>query len=143
MQKKSPEIKRIDQIHRKLIDRATDDPFFVGWALAKYLQIQAINLADLASGLKCAPEGIDRVALCLLPDHKKVTFAADVQKIAAFGPCNCEALLHVIRTVMSVHVMQETAADSLGGFLMAARDHIEASTENSPISPKEKKDDLP
>jgi hypothetical protein len=142
MQNKSPEIRRADQIHRKLIDRATDDPFFVGWALAKYLQIQAINLADLAHRLKCTDEGIDRIALCRLPDHKTVNFAADVQKIAAFGPCNHGALLHVIRTVMSVHVIQETAANSLEGFLMAARDHIEASTDNSLISQKEKKDDL-
>ncbi|MFZ0927274.1 MAG: hypothetical protein WAN11_01660 [Syntrophobacteraceae bacterium] len=135
-------MKNADQIHRKLIDRATDDPFFVGWALAKYLHIQAINLADLAHRLKCTPEGIDRIALCRLPDNMKENFASDVQKIAAFGPCNREALLHVIRTVMSVHVMQETAGDSLEGFLMVARDHLKAGTDNSPISPKEKKDDL-
>lgn len=138
MQKRQPVVKKADRIHRKLLERAADDPFFVGWALAKYQHIQGINSLDLAHWLKCAPEVINRLALCRLPDPKKGNIVTDVQKIATFGPCDPEALLCLIRTVMSVQVMQEAVVNSSDGFLMAARDRIKSSTDHLE---EKKKDD--
>lgn len=128
MQRRSPVVKRSDRIHRKLLERAMDDPFFVGWALAGYQRVQGFGTVKLTDLLRCTPEAIDRIALCRLPDHEKGNIASDVLKIASFGPCDPEALLSLIRTTVSVHILQGAAVTSEkapGDLLMAARDRIE------------------
>lgn len=106
----------------RAVERARKDPFFVGWTLAAYEKLHALEKRQVAEQLQCAPEALDRIALCRQPRGAEPAFQAQVRRIAAYGPCNADRLVQIVREVAALVALQEATADSGGNILLAARD---------------------
>lgn len=106
---------------RRLLSRASADPFFLGSALALYKSTRGIEDDELAEWLECSPEALARVILCRLPTQEE-RLARDVQTIADFAGCNADRLIATIREVAALGALRKEGEASREGFLMAARD---------------------
>lgn len=107
---------------RRLVERARQDAFFVGRALAVYQRLHDMDDPQLAQRLECSVPDLNRLVLCRLPDDKKDGYQQDVRKIAAFAPCNPDRLVQLLREVASWEALQEDSQELAGRFLLAARD---------------------
>jgi hypothetical protein len=109
-----------------LLRRTQKDPFFVSHALAGYKSMLSIDDADLMALLRCTPEGLDRLALCRLPDDRDIRFADQVRQISTFVSCDAERLLKLLREVAAVGSLRDDREGvTATGLLMAARDRKE------------------
>jgi hypothetical protein len=107
---------------RRLVDRARQDSFFVGRALAVYQRLHEMDDQQLAHWLKCSGPDLARLSLCRLPDDKKNEFRQEVRKIAAFAACDPDRLVEVLRGASAWEALQEGGEELVAGFLLAARD---------------------
>jgi hypothetical protein len=107
---------------RCLVDRARQDAFFVGRALAIYQRLHDMDDPQLAQRLECSVPDLNRLTLCRLPDDKKDSFPQDVRKIAAFAACDPDRLVQLLREVASWDALQGDSQARANGFLLAARD---------------------
>jgi hypothetical protein len=107
---------------QRLVERTRQDAFFVGRALAVYQKLHDMDDPQLAQRLKCSLSDLTRLALCRLPDDKKVGFQHDVRKIAAFAACDPDRLVQLLREVAAWDALQGDNQEVADGFLLAARD---------------------
>lgn len=112
---------------QRFLDKAQQDEFFVAWTLEKYQAVHSLGKEDLTEFLACTPEALDRLVLCRQPDDEDPEFQAHVRRIAAFGPCNEDRLVQLMRDVAAFSSLQSEAGTETGSMLMAARDKKEAS----------------
>ena len=115
-----------------MVSRARSDGFFLGKALSDYQAASHIDDAALAAELRCAPETLSRLVLCRWPDDRGPRFAQEVREIAAFAPCDADALIRMLRQVAAVRGFQQGSVGSTQGLLMAARDRHEAPVQTKP-----------
>ncbi len=106
---------------RRLVERARQDAFFVGWALGVYQKLHGLDDQQLAQWMKCSEQDLTRLALCRLPEGKS-KFQRDVKKIAAFAACNPDRLVQLLREAASWDSLQGDGQELGEGFLLAARD---------------------
>jgi hypothetical protein len=106
-------------------ERASQSPFFLGFALARYARIEGLrDDAELARRLACHPATLSRLRLCRRPDGGSARFAADVLRIAQrFGldPARLAELLRQVDALDALRAVEDTA----GSWLAAARDRDE------------------
>jgi hypothetical protein len=107
---------------RRLVERTRQDAFFVGRALSVYQRLHDLDDPQLAQWLGCSEPDLNRLALCRLPDDKKVGFQQDVRKIAAFAACDPDRLVQLLREVAAWDALQGNNQEVANGFLLAARD---------------------
>ena len=119
----------------RLVERARQDAFFVGRALAIYQKLHGLDDQHMAQWLECSEDDLARLALCRLPDDKKDGFQQDVRKIAAFAACNPDRLVQVLRGAASWDALQEDGQELSDGFLLAARDHKPDGDDDSSGTP--------
>jgi len=110
---------------RWMAERARGDAFFLGKVLSEYQRASALDGPGLATALRCAPEALDRLALCRWPDDRAASFAREVRAIATFAPCDSDALMQVLRQVAAMRALRNQGAGLTDGLLMAARDRYE------------------
>lgn len=115
-----------------MVSRARRDGFFLGKALSEYQAASHIDDATLAAELQCVLEALPRLVLCRWPDDRGARFAQEVQAIAAFAPCNGDALIRLLRQMAAVRGFQRAGVGSSEGLLMAARDRHEAQAQKKP-----------
>ena len=116
---------------RRLVERARQDAFFIGRALAVYQQLHGLDDQQLAQWLECSEADLNRLALCRLPDDKSDGVQRGVRKIAAFAACNPDRLVQVLREATAWDAFQGDSQDPAHGFLLAARDHKPGSDDDS------------
>lgn len=107
----------------RLIERASNDAFFLGHALRHYKTIHHMDDKALAKWLGCKPDGLERLALCRCPSDSTSTFQSDVERIATFSSCSAERLLRLLREVAAITSLAQASNEfSTETMLMAARD---------------------
>jgi len=109
-----------DRILRKLIERLSDSPIFLAFALSHYRARQNQSWDDLATELGLTPDQIGRLALCRPP--RKDAFASDVRKIAEAIPMSAPMLANFLRQIDALQ-----AYDAGSHSQMAARDRDDQS----------------
>ena len=107
---------------QRIVDKAQQDTFFVGWTLEKYQVLHSIDKEHLIKFLECTPDALNRLGLCRQPDDEDPKFQEHVQRVADFGPCNADQLVRLIRDVATFSSLQDEVGIDTGGLLMAARD---------------------
>jgi hypothetical protein len=122
MAKLPTEHHKAEALHR-LVAKARKDAFFVGRALAIYQRLHDMDDPQLAQRLECSVSDLNRLALCRLPDDKRIGYQQDVRKIAAFAACDPDQLVQLLREVASWDALQGDSQERANGFLLAARDH--------------------
>ena len=103
-------------------NRAKTHPHYLGWVLARYIEVENISERGLAEILGTTSRDLLRLGLCLRPraDH----FAEDIGQISAKFKVDAVALATVVRLVESVEAMAATDTRTVSaesGLLMAAR----------------------
>jgi hypothetical protein len=127
------------EAQRRLVERARQDAFFVGRALAIYQKLHGMDDQQLAQWLECSKDDFTRLALCRLPDDKKDDYQQNVRKIAAFAPCNPDRLVQLLREVASWEALQKDSHELANGFLLAARDRKPDGDDDSSGTPGEQR----
>jgi hypothetical protein len=112
-----------DRARQRLIQRAQEDPFFLGSALAAYCSSHQLTAESLAAWLECSAPDLERLALCRLPNDGKGRFRDDVERIAAFGPCSPIRLATLLRETSALTALKgDSHAYELSSLLLVARD---------------------
>jgi hypothetical protein len=94
---------------------------------------------DVMALLRCTPEGLDRLALCRLPDDRDIRFADQVRQIATFVSCDAERLLKLLREVAAFSSLRDDRDGVMAtGLLLAARDRKEDTRIRTRIVQKKK-----
>ena len=101
------------EMTRKLSSLCSKDPFYLGWYLARYSEIESTDAPGMAVDLGCLPEVINTMSLSRSPRAESPHFRHDVEAIAERFQVRPDRLANIVRTVR-VH--------SQDAFLMAARD---------------------
>ena len=109
------------EVTQRAIERARDDDFFLGWALAHFQVDNRMEDEKLAEWLGCTREQLWKLSLCRLPSDQSDDFAVNVQQIATFGGCRPDRLVQLLREVAALSSLRE-GAKLADGALMAARD---------------------
>lgn len=129
-----------DPAFQWLVRRASDDAFFLGRVLAEYRALHGIDDQKLGEILQCTDEGLARLALCRRPHDRVPRFQGDVQRIAAFAPCNAERLVQLLREVAALaSLREEGGAEASAGLLMAARDRRKTRKESKERRPPDRR----
>jgi hypothetical protein len=111
-----------------LARRVTEDPFFLGSALADYARSEGLDDAGLAAALGCSGEALARLRLCRRPDPAPERFAAEVERIASRFGARPEVVAEAVRRADALAGLRGPAVGERG-LLMAARDRIVAEEE--------------
>jgi hypothetical protein len=112
---------------QRAVERAAEDPFFLGAALAEYRAGEGLDAAGLAARLGGTLEALPRLALCRRPDPADPGFAGAVRRIASWAGVDADALANVVRYAESVAALRRIPARrGHAGSLLAARDRDEA-----------------
>lgn len=103
--------------------------------LAAYQEQQRLDDASLATLLGCDVQALPRLALCRRP-RPAPHFRTDIDRIAAYVPCDPRQLAVLIRAVESWLSLRQ-APSAQASLLLAARDredleHAEPGTEERP-----------
>ena len=106
---------------QRLLSRASSDPLFVGSALAVYKMTRELDDVRLAAWLECSIDSLDRLALCRLPQREE-RLCRDIEQIAAFGGCDADKLVALVREVAALVAFRKTGDRARESFLVAARD---------------------
>jgi hypothetical protein len=104
-----------------LARRVTDDPFFLGSALADYARSEGLDDAGLAAALGCSGEALARLRLCRRPDAAPERFWDQVVVIAHRFGARPDVIAEAVRRADALAGLREPAV-SERGLLMAARD---------------------
>lgn len=115
---------------RRAVERTRKTPFFMGWALAVYEKLHNLEKRQIAERLQCAPEALDRLALCRRPLDTEPEFQAHLRRIADFVSCDADRLVQVLREVAAFASLRETTDAPENSFLLAARDRKEDRQKN-------------
>ena len=100
-------------------ERARKRPEFLGWVLAQYEALEALEGGSLREQLRVAAEDWSQLQLCLRP--RANTFLSDITEIAqAFG-IERATLAAVIRRVDALEIVRKGEQPGRAGSLLAAR----------------------
>jgi hypothetical protein len=111
----------VARARERLVARARQDRFFLGWALAEYKAAHGLDERQLAARLECRLDALGRLSLCRLPDDLGDRFQEDIASIAGFVSCNPDGLIQLVREVAALDALRREGAGS-SALLMAARD---------------------
>ena len=97
----------------KMSRLASDDPFYMGWHLARYSEMKGLSVVELGKELGCLPETVNSISLCRAPRSEPPHFQDDIERVADRFQVRADKLVGIIRNA------QIASAESL---LLAARD---------------------
>lgn len=107
-----------------LVRRAEDHEHFVASKLAQFREIQKIDDSGVAEYLRCDPDQLLRLAMCIAPTPKDA-FPSYVQKLASFAGCDAGQLALLIRKCDAVRIATRRVAEDGSRYSLAARDQKE------------------
>src|SRR5262249_16673393 len=105
----------------RLAHRASCDPYFLGFRLAKYAQIHDLEAAAHAAHLECAAEVLPAVRLYRAPRADRAGFREDIVCVATKFGLNPTALAEAAKCVLAA-VERPEPAETTPGVVVAARD---------------------
>jgi len=97
----------------KMSRLASDDPFYMGWHLARYSEMKGLKAAELAKKLGCLPETVNSISLCRAPRSEPPLFREDIERVADRFQVKADKLMGIVRYA-------QIASDE--SMLLAARD---------------------
>lgn len=97
----------------KMSRLASDDPFYMGWHLARYSEMKGLSVAELGKELGCLPETVNSISLCRAPRSEPPHFQDDIERVADRFQVRADKLVGIVRYV-------QIASDE--SMLLAARD---------------------
>jgi hypothetical protein len=136
----------------RLAGRLRRDPRFMSYVLAAYQSQENLTEEELSQELRTLPALVVRLALCKRPSPSSPQFAEQVREIAEYTLTDAARLANILRQVealeslsrhtsLSLQAGDEEAESSrpLSGLLAAARDRVEAETDETPPPGEEAK----
>ena len=81
----------------KISQLASRDPFYMGWHLARYLEMKGVSAVELGKELGCLPETIDSISLCRAPRSEPPHFQSDIERVADRFQVSADKLMNVVR----------------------------------------------
>ncbi len=97
----------------KMSRLASDDPFYMGWHLARYSKMKGLSISEMGKELGCLPETVTSISLCRAPRSEPPHFRNDIERVANRFQVRADKLVGIIRYV-------QVASDE--SMLLAARD---------------------
>ncbi|MCI0704341.1 MAG: hypothetical protein L0241_25055 [Planctomycetia bacterium] len=111
----------------RLAKRASTDPFFLGFRLAEFADVEQFDDAALAARLDCDVNTLTHLRLCRAPRVDDPTaFREDVMCIAHKFGLDAHKLAAVAKRALAT-IQRETASADTPGVMLAARDQDKAS----------------
>ena len=104
-------------------ERASSDPFFLGYALRAYRQAQEMDVEELSGWLGCPPGDLPRLALCRCPAPDR--FQDDLQRLSHRFGLRTDRLAALLRQVEFLEALRLQPQPTSTGLLLAARDSEE------------------
>ena len=92
---------------------ASDDPFYLGWHLARYSEMKSLSVAEMGGELGCLPETVNSISLCRAPRSEPPHFRNDIERVADRFQVKAAKLMGIVRYV-------QIASDE--SLLLAAKD---------------------
>lgn len=97
----------------KMSRLASNDPFYLGWHLARYSEMKGLDIAEVGKELGCLPETLNSISLCRAPRSEPPHFQRDIERVADRFQVRADRLMGIVRYV-------QIAPDEF--MLLAARD---------------------
>jgi len=97
----------------KMSRLASDDPFYMGWHLARYSEMKGLSVAELGKELGCLPDTVNSISLCRAPRSEPPHFQDDIERVADRFQVRADKLVGIVRYA-------QIASDE--STLLAARD---------------------
>jgi hypothetical protein len=107
---------------KRFVERIRSDPFFLGSTLTEFQAARGWDERALATFLGCDIVGLYRLASCRAPALKDPVFAQEMRAIAAFGGCDADRLVQLVRETSVSTTLRGTPSDTGNTYLLAARD---------------------
>jgi hypothetical protein len=105
-----------------LVEKAVQDPHFLGWALDRYSKSNNSSISAEVKRIGCDPKREHALCLCRLPSSTAPDFGQVIKKIADEFSCDVKELLMLVRQAQVIDIFSGMPDDSDTGYLMAARD---------------------
>ncbi len=77
--------------------RASEDPFYFGWHLARYAESMGKSVEDLAPELGCLPSAVYEMSLCRAPRTEPSRFRRDIEAVANRFQVSAALLANIAR----------------------------------------------
>ena len=97
----------------KMSRLASNDPFYMGWHLARYSEMKGFGVVEMGKEIGCLPETVNSISLCRAPRSEPPQFQNDIERIADRFQVKATKLMGIVRYV-------QIASDE--SMLLAARD---------------------
>lgn len=97
----------------KMSRLASDDPFYMGWHLARYSEMKGLGIEKMGKELGCLPETVNSISLCRAPRPDPPHFQYDIERVADRFQVRADKQMRIVRYV-------QIASDE--SMLLAARD---------------------
>lgn len=82
---------------KKISFMASQDPFYLGWHLARYSEIKGMSMGEVGRELGCLPETINSIALCRAPRAEPPDFQNDIERVADRFQIRADRLMGIVR----------------------------------------------
>lgn len=105
----------------------TDDKFIAN-ALEKYKAAEGLSDEEVSRYLRCKPERLPLLALCVRPESSDQEFLNKVEEVALYAGADPTAILAMLRRIETIDVFKSdnrSSSEDATGFLLAARDDEE------------------
>lgn len=114
----------------RLAHQARERQSLLASLLFTYQEQEELDESGLAAFLGCDVAALSRLGLCHRPRAQTPSFRQDVERIARYAAANPLQLVKLIRAVEARAAIQH-AAEAPAPLLLAARDHDDATPENT------------
>lgn len=101
---------------------ASNDPFYLGWHLARYSEMRGMSITELGIELGCLPETVNSISLCRAPRPVPPHFRSDIERVADRFQVRADRLMRIVRYVQ---------VESDESILLAARDRSAREDEDT------------
>ncbi len=109
-------------MRRKLARLTANDPFYMGWYLARYAEMKNLSIAKMGQELGCLPDTVHAISLCRAPRSEPPHLRNDIERVAHGFQVQASKLIGIVRHV------QVTRDESM---LLAARDRDRPEDRNT------------
>ena len=83
----------------KIARLASDDPFYLGWHLARYSEMRGMSMTELGRELGCLPEAVNSISMCRAPRSEPPHFRSDIERVADRFQVKADRLMRIVRYV--------------------------------------------
>ena len=85
------------EILGKISRLASQNPFYLGWHLARYSEYRGVSMEELSNQLGCLPQAIVSMSLCRAPREDAPHFQNDIERVAERFQARAYELMRIVR----------------------------------------------